>query len=83
MSQKLSIIRTYEVENRVVAVPRSWQREAVAKWQTKVERRKIEAEGVRMISLSDKREFGDGVMPIARKIEMENFTATDLPFELI
>ena len=83
MSAKLSKIRAYEVENRVVAVPKSWKRESVAMWQTKEEGREIEPADVRVMSLSETREFFDGKMSVAKKVEMEDFTAEELPLELI
>lgn len=83
MSAKLSKIRTYEVENRVVAVPKSWGRESVAVWQSKEEGRDIEPLDVRVLSLSEKREFLNGNMSVAKKVEIEDFTADELPLELI
>lgn len=83
MSAKLSIVRTYEVENRIVVVPKSWKREAVSLWQTVSEEREVELADIRPVSLTEKREFDDGLMPICKKIEMEDFTVDDLPLELI
>ncbi len=81
MSMKLAAVRAYTVENRVVVVPRSWGAETVKVWQMKTEQRKID--DVRLLSLTDKREFSDGEMPVAQKIEMEDFRVDELPFELI
>lgn len=83
MSRKLSVVRTYKVENNVFAVPKSWGREAVSKWLTKMEKREVYVSDVHIVALSEKKEFDDGLMQICQKIEREEFTVDDLPFELI